>query len=166
MSGGSVNNEPERPEDKWPAVGAAYDFVLPSYQWMVASIDAAVGRIQVTMTLAATVTLGFPVLARSVKSQIAFASPWFILALVFFLAAFVMGMIAKSWGTITLASPSKLHDSRLHLSEWEFKQDAIYFAGVAFSRNAALVNLKARLNTWMSALLLAEVIAFVIWLAR
>ena len=40
----------------------AYDFVLPSYAWTTARLEAIVGRVQTLLTFAATITLGFPIL--------------------------------------------------------------------------------------------------------
>ena len=53
----------EQPETKWPGVNVAFEFVLPSYQWMLARFEAADTRIQTMTVFAATVMLGVPVLA-------------------------------------------------------------------------------------------------------
>jgi len=41
---------PQSPGDKWPSVIYAYDFVLPSYQWMTSRVEATVTRIQGLMS--------------------------------------------------------------------------------------------------------------------
>lgn len=75
---------PQNPGDKWPSVIYAYDFVLPSYQWMTSRVEATVTRIQGLMTFAATVTLGFPVLGQTIDKEASFVSLPFIVAVACF----------------------------------------------------------------------------------
>jgi hypothetical protein len=39
-------------ESKYPGIKCAYDFVFPSYQWMLARLEGADSRIQTLQTLA------------------------------------------------------------------------------------------------------------------
>lgn len=78
----------------------------------------------------------------------------------------ILGVIARDVGDMMFTNPAKLHDRSLHLDEWNFKRDAIYYAGICFSHNSALANKKARLGRIMSGLLLIEVLAFLTWIAN
>ncbi|MGH2454926.1 MAG: hypothetical protein ACRDHD_01520 [Candidatus Limnocylindria bacterium] len=118
------------------------------------------------MMFAATVTLGFPVLGQAIDKQASFASLPFIIAVTCFLALMILGIIARDLGDLMFTNPAKLYDRSLHLDEWNFKRDAIYYAGICFSHNSALANRKARFGRAMSGLLVIEVLAFLIWIAN
>ena len=159
--------EPKSPEElKWPSVEVAYDFVLPSYQLMAARIEAIVTRIQALMTLAATLTLGAPVLARSIKADIHFWSAPFIAAIGLFIVLMVIGIAARDYGEFMLINPGKLYQGSLHLSEWDFKRAALFDAGRCFRNNSSLANRKAELGQVMSILILLEVLCLVVWIVR
>lgn len=151
-------------EDQYPAVKYAYDFVLPSYQWAIARMDAAVTRIQGLMMFAATVTLGAPVIGRALSDDVRFSSIWFIGALGLFVLSMILGLIAREYGTLTVTSPGVLYDKALHLSEWEFKRYIVYYAGQHFEHNQRLIEKKSRCGMIMAAMLLAETLAVVMWL--
>ena len=61
-----------------PAVLLAYEFVIPSYQWVIQRLDAVDLRIQTLQAFSATVTLAAPILAATVVKNIDLQSPWFI----------------------------------------------------------------------------------------
>src|SRR5947199_7605845 len=89
-------------DQRWPGVKYAYDFVLPSYAWTTARLEAIVGRVQTLLTFAATITLGFPILGAAVNKGIHFTSGWFILALFSFAAQALIGMVARELGSVIL----------------------------------------------------------------
>jgi uncharacterized membrane protein YadS len=153
-------------EETWPAVGFAYDFVFPSYQMMASRVEAMATRIQAIMTFAATVSLGFPVLGQAVNKTISFWSAPFLGAIALFVILMCFGVIVRDFGEFMVVSPSKVYATSLHLSEWEFKRDAIHTAGRCFDHNSALANRKAELAKVMSVLLLLEVLCFLAWIAR
>ena len=150
-------------EETYPAVKFAYDFVQPSYGLMTARIEATVSRIQALMTFAATITLGFPVLGRAINPSISFGCAPFAVGLTFFIVLMILGVIARDVGDLKLVNPGRLYESSLHLSEWEFKRDAVFFAGESFTHNLALANHKANMGRSMSILLLAEVLMLLMW---
>jgi len=77
---------------------------------------------------------------------------------------------AQRWqrwiGKLTLVSPMKLHDTSLHLSEWQFKRDRVYFAGRHFEANHRAVTLKGNISIALTLLLSLEMLLFVLWMAR
>lgn len=154
----------QRPEDKWPGILFAYDFVKPSYDWMATRLEAAVSRSQALLTFAATITLGFPVLGAAVSRGISFRSIWFLVAIASFFALVVAGLVARHTGDLVLLDPGELYRRCASMSEWEFKRQALYYAGEAFDENVTVTNRKMRLGTAMSVLLVVETLSFLVWL--
>lgn len=161
---GDPNQQAEASEVTWPGVHLAYDFVSLSYPWILQRLDAVDSRIQTLQAFAASVTLAAPLLAASVVEDVDFRSPCFGLALAAFVAVVVLGAVARVWGNVKLISPQVLYDDWLHYSEWEFKKNAIYFAGQHFETNRSLVNNKSWAGLAMTALLLLEVGLLVAWM--
>src|SRR5437660_1283893 len=85
----------ESSEEKWPGVEAAYDFVIPSYNFLVNRFEAADTRLTMLLTFGATITLGAPILGKAVQPASNFASAWFLLALASFMVSVVIGLIAR-----------------------------------------------------------------------
>lgn len=151
---------------RWPSVAKAHEFVLPSYNWMIARVEAADSRIHNLGAFIATVSLAVPTLNRGLTSQLDFGSIWFVSAMVLALAAIIIAVFARSAGAILLPSPGNLYKTSLHLSEHEFQLDQIYFAGDAFEKNRALVKGKADAVAWMSGCFVLELVSLLLWLVR
>lgn len=153
-------------EEKYPGVSVAYDFVGPSYQLLAMRLEAHVGRLQTLMQFAATITLGFPVLAKAMNEKILFWSAPFVGAVGFFIVLMIVGIVARDTGTLVVVDPSRLYENSLHLTPHALKQDLVYFAGQHFRNNNATIVRKSNYGRVMSALLLAEVLSLVWWVAR
>jgi len=156
--------EPEG-RDKWPAVDRAYDFVLPSYQLLATRFEAADTRISALLTLTSTLTIAVPIFAKNVQPGISFASPYFLLGMMFFLLSSVLGIIGRVSGGVMLPDPMVFYNENLQESEWEFKKNQIYWAGENFFTNAQAIRQKGNVATAMTIGLLVEVLAFAAWLA-
>jgi hypothetical protein len=156
----------ETPENAWPAVEAAQVFVLPSYQWAIARVDAVDSRIQALMTFVATVTLGIPTLSRAFASAISFKTPWIIVAVVIAIAVVTDGMLGRTRGALSLVDPMSLYNTSLGLSKWEFQRDALYHAGKHLATNVALVEAKVAVLNRMTWLFLLELALLFVWIAR
>lgn len=152
-------------EKQWPAVDTAYDFVFPSYQLIAGRFEAADTRLTALMTLVSSVTLGVPILAKSVRPDISFTSVWFLAAVGVFVTGAVVGIVGRVSGAIELPNPMVLYENSLHRSAWEFKKNAIYFAGEAFKANTDVIRTKGNIAFFLTILWLAEVICLVVWLA-
>lgn len=159
--------ERKEPEEEWPRVDLAYEFVLPSYGWAIKRLDAIDGRIQALQALIVSVTLAVPVFARVVLADgsVDFGSRWFVLALVAFGLSVAIGLVARTAGTIKLLNPDKLYERYLDKSRWEFKRGVLYFAGIHSVENHRLVLRKGWAMTAMAALFLGEAIFLVLWVA-
>lgn len=157
---------PTSPDPDYPGVHRAYDFVLPSYQWLLARVESADNRLASVMTTASTLTLAAPVFLRTIRPDLSFSSPWFLGALGCFGLLVALATIGRLRGTLALVHPAKLYDLSLHESEWEAKKNAVYFAGQHFAHNRSVVATKARYGLVAALLLALEVLAFVAWLAQ
>jgi hypothetical protein len=151
-------------QDKYPGVKPAQAFILPSYQWAVARVDAIDSRIQTFIQFAATVTLGVPALARAVRTGISFDSRWFYGALATFAVIVIVGVVARARGSLVVLSPAILYEKWLGRSEWEFQKDLLFFAGEHFNKNTRLVERKAREFSWMTGLFVLETALLLVWL--
>ncbi len=153
-------------ELKWPGVKDAYDFVIPSYSLLVNRFEAADTRLTVLLTFGATITLGAPILGKSISQSINFRSVWFILAIVSFILLASTGLFARVRGTLTLPNPAVIYRESLHETEWAFRKNAIYFAGQHFNANAQAIRTKGTLATTMAAFIVLEILFFLLWIAR
>jgi hypothetical protein len=150
---------------RWPGVERAYDFVLPSYTLLVSRFEAADTRLTNVMTLASSLTLGIPLFAKSINPDLSFRSPWFVGAVVVFVIAIVIGFAGRVGGTLTLPDPAALYERWLEKPEWQFKKDAIYFAGQHFEANAKVIHAKNRVSLALASLLAVEFLLLVAWIA-
>lgn len=150
-------------ETKWPGVEQAYNFVIPSYEWMQQRLDAVHGHIQAIQAFAATVIVAAPVLAAAVVKDIDLGSTWFLSAMAVFVSLVVSGTVARAFGAIQLLSPKKLHDRWLHYHPWEFKKNAVYFAGEHWNSNKTLIDRKGWCANLMTLAFIAQVGLLVAW---
>jgi hypothetical protein len=155
--------QPRPSEATWPGVHRAYDFVGPSYALILQRLDAANSHLQTLQAFAASVTLAAPILAASVIKDVDFRSPWFVSALSMLIAVIVIGAVARIWGAVQLITPQMLYDQWLDYTEWEFKKNAVHWAGQHFKANSALVNKKAWAAFGMTVLLLLEMVLLLVW---
>jgi hypothetical protein len=74
-------------------------------------------------------------------------------------------VISRLKGDIALLSPFKIYQTELHKTEWEFKKDAIYWAGINFEHNNNIVLQRHRLVILMSFIFLMEAAVLAVWVA-
>src|SRR5919109_1630164 len=137
-------------EDTWPAVNDAFAFVVPSYQMLLARFEAADSRLTSFITMVTTVTLAAPVFLKSVRTDLRFTSPWFMIAMGCFLAVVGLGIWGRLHGRLVLPNPRVLYNESLSESPWEFRKNALYYAGQHFERNAAVIDFKGRLTVYLT----------------
>lgn len=157
------DEQAETSEATCPAVHVAYDFVGPSYASIMQRLDAVNSHLETLQTFAASITLAAPILAASVVKDVDFRSPWFLSAFSIFMVVIVIGAVARVRGSLQLITPQSLYDDWLHYSEWEFKKNAIYWAGQHFKANRSLVNNRAHAAFGMTVLLLLEMGLLLAW---
>ena len=153
----------EETKRAYPGVEIGYDFVLPSYDWMLARMDAADARIQTIQNFSITFTLAVPAAAKALNSRIEISDWRFLLAIALFIALSTVGLVDQSSPAIKVVNPNIIFNEWLELDEWEFKKDAIARAGEHFEYNANYLLKKARATAWMTGLFLAELLFLLAW---
>lgn len=159
----SATSREAQTAQQWPAVDTAYDFVIPSYQLLVTRFEAADTRLTALLTLGSTLTVTVPIFAKNVQSDISFASPFFLLGMALFLLGAVIGIVGRVTGSLALPDPMVIYRKSLHHSEWEFKKNAIYFAGQHFDYSVQAIRYKGNVALCVTVALLLEVVLFVVW---
>jgi hypothetical protein len=158
-------NTPVFDESAYPSVELAYQFVIPSYQMLASRFEAADGRLTSLLTMASSLTLAAPIFAKSVHPSIAFNSGWFIAGMVCFCLAVVAGLVGRLRGVLTLPNPAHQYNKTLHLPLWEFRQQAIYFAGQHFNKNIQAITVKGRAALALTCLFAVEIVCLVAWMS-
>jgi|SRR5581483_1863520 len=153
-------------EAKYPAVHPAFSIAIASYDLAVKRWDAWEGRIQTLLAFVTAIGLGVPAVIHNSLAQAKFSSSWFILALLAFLAAVVIGIYARFIKGLHVVDPKRLYNGWLHFSDWEFKKNYIYFAGEHFDLNMKAIGVKRKLAFWMLACFLIGIICLTIWAIR
>ena len=152
-------------EKTWPSLNVAYEFVLPSYQLLASRFEAAENRIASLVTMASSLELAGPVLARAIRQDISFRSWWFIGSLVAFGVITVLGLLARVKGVLILPNPAIIRETALGKAEWRFKADALYLAGQHFDKNADVINAKGNWSIALTVIIVAEVSCLIAWIA-
>ena len=159
-------SEPEEkaPEDEWPSMVRAYDFVLPSYQWLLSRCEAADNRLSALLTVVTTAMFAFPVLARSIRPNAVLDTPVFFVGVGLLVLASVIGIWARIYGKLNLADPAFLFGAT-HETDFEFRKNAVFFAGKHLGLNRDVVAVKHKAAAVMSGLLLLGTVVLVRWLS-
>ncbi len=161
-------SEKSKPEP-YPGVNDAFTFVLPSYQWALERFERNDSRLQQIVAVAASLTVGIPLLAQRVNSNlisdIDFASSPMILAVVLGLGIVVTGLWWKHQRTVILPGLMNIHDNNLRLDVEEFKRSHIYWAGEDQIDNLETIAWKAKGVTLLSYALVLQIVLYSAWIA-
>jgi len=158
-------DETEKDEgSEYPSTGLAYEFVKPSYDWMLNRFEAMNSKIQMLLTFATTVTVAVPIFAKAIFDGIDLNSGWFYGAIICYVLLAISGIIGMRLGKLSLVHPMKLYDEWLKDSPWEFQKDSIYFAGKDFEDNKKVIENKNLFRDIMTAFLLLEIVFTVVWM--
>ena len=104
-----VPNDDLSPEERWPGVYPAYDFVRASYDWMMHRLNAVESRIQTLMMFSASFTVTGPVLVALLAEEASLKSGWFVAAVALALLNLLIGAVARAYcGLKTLGGATHL----------------------------------------------------------
>ncbi len=159
-------SEPDFDAAQWPSVDLAYEFVAPSYDWAQRRFESIERRIHTFLAFTATLTLGVPVLVTTAVDNANFAAGWFIAGMICAAIILMLGMAAKILSSISgfhLLDPDSLYKDWLRISEREFKENTVHWAGEHFKKNATLIHKMGLMLGGMHILFSAEVILLLIW---
>ena len=160
------NNLPQ--ESDWPSVDLAYEFVAPSYDWIQRRFESVERRIQTFLAFTATLTLGVPALMAALfdSPTHGFGSVWFIAAMVVAALTLTLGIasvIISNTSGIWYINPENVNQDWLDYSEFDFKKNAIYWAGQHFNASASLIYKMEWMLTGMLVLFSVEVVLLLAW---
>ena len=163
MSSNQPAGHGEQSESKWPGVEFAYELAMGSYDLIGQRLDAANARIQALLGFVATTTLAAPVIVRSIQSDASFDSLWFIAAIGLAISTLCTGIVAIQFGSLVAFSPTILYEKWLEWPDWEFKKNAIFWAGRHFETNSQLLDRKFWATTALMTMYFAETGSLLIW---
>jgi hypothetical protein len=156
--------EAEKNAQDYPGVELAYPLALDGYEVMQKRMDAVENRLQTLIGFATTLSLAL--FAAVSGKSLDFHSRLFYAAIALYASGVSVGYCARLWGSLQLFDPSKAYRESLRWSEWEFKKNAIFLAGQAFTANRRVVNSKGWLTAVAATLFLSEAVCLALWLAR
>jgi hypothetical protein len=128
-----MNQSETEGKEKYPGIDLAYKFAVESYEWAAKRYDSMDSRIQSLLGFGMTLTLAVPVAFSALRLNI--NGWWFIGAACLFIIALCVGIYARLTGELTIITPQMLYEKWLHLPEWEFKKNLIFFSGQHMNKN-------------------------------
>jgi hypothetical protein len=161
-----MNTEPNATDKTHPWVGAAFNFVVPSYQIMAARYESADSRLGALIGWTLGLTAAMPVLGRAINPDIVANSGWFFVGLALFVVSFVVSLVGRRVTRLTVADPAIHHTKAGTDTDWEFKRLAIVHAGRHMALNSAALERKATAEWYAVIALGAGVLAMTIWVLR
>jgi len=153
-------------ESPYPGVDEACDWAKLSYSWTLQRLDAVDSRIQNLQAFSASVALAGFAVSGALDGDVDFKSAWLLMALAGFAVIVVAGAAVRAWGNVTLPSPRVLYEQWLAKPEWDFKKDAVYFAGEHFEANRRLINRKGWTADALTIVLALQTVALSVWIAQ
>lgn len=158
--------EPDDDPEDYPSVELAYPIALSSYETLLKRVDAQESRAQAFLAFVVAITVAVPAIASA--GGISLKSTWFFVAISLFVLSALINVFGRLHGDIYLINPARVYETELHKTPWQFRKDAIYFAGQDYQRNNALILRRHRLSVWMMAVFVAEVaaLAMALWSHR
>ena len=156
---------PEQFETNYPGVITAYEFVRPSYDWMLARFEAADNRLRLLQAFAVTATTALLGAFKTANPNLQFTDWRFVVAALLFAALMGVGCFGWLRGGVMLANPRIFQEKWLRYREWEFKKNAVFWSAEHFRLNDQQIKNKSRLTAYMLALLLLELGLLFAWFA-
>lgn len=143
----------------------AYDVTINSYSLAERRLDVIEKRLQDMIMFGVTASVALLALLAKAR-KVDFYAWQFIGATACFLAAIIIGTVARLSGKLQMIHPSELYAKYLCLEAAEFKRRIIYWGGQAHTANQELVTFKARLTAISVTVLLAEFTLLAWWAVR
>ena len=153
---------------KWPSIGLAYEHIQAGYDLTERRLDAAHSRIDAALGLAATITVGAPILFAGIAKQpLDLHSGLWILSIGLFILVITFGIVAKvGYGGLDYISPERLYEGWLAFPEVEFKKNLLYWAGEHFRENFNIARWQARFADAIAIATLLEILCLALWFSQ
>lgn len=149
----------------YPAIDAAFAFVVPSYQIMASRFESADAKLNTMIATLLSLTMAIPVFSKLIDPNISFRSWWFAIGIVMFLAGVGIGLRGRLTGCLTVVDPAKHFNKSLHRGDLDFKKNAICFAGDHMAMNAEAIRVKGVFSVRVAVAIALETMAFLAWIA-
>lgn len=150
--------------DTEQSVALAYQFVLPSYDWMLRRLASVESRINNLLMLIATVTAGIPLVVVGLNGEAQHLNGWLaIWAFSLFALSISLGLIARAWGKIELVDPANFAEDWISRPKEEFWKWSVHYAGKHYNKNDKLISSKSRLVDVAVGIFVVEVILWAFW---
>ena len=163
-----TEEKPFNPDEYYPSLNLAYEVSLLTYDWAIRRLQDVERRIDNLLIVGLSGTVALPIIAQATseepKSLIEFATWPGILAILFFMAALFMGVVARQIGHVTLINPQRLYEGYIRKEQWDFRRHIIYYAGKTHITNAELIQTKSTYANWAAAFFGSEGLFGAIWI--
>ena len=150
-------------QTQFPSIDLAYELATQSYDSIRPRWEAINGLFHSLLSLAMTLTLATPVLAKAL--DLSLETHWVIAVLTMFLLTSALCLWGRLTGSLRMLSPDDLYNKHLAHTESEFKKTVIYWAGQDFNLNAARIHKKWRISVCATGFLCLEAALVVLWIA-
>ena len=152
-----------------PSVDTAFDFVVPSYQWALERFERNDSRLQQVVTVAASITVGIPILVDRISdvsiAVVGASTVPLVLAEVVGIGIVIFGLLSKQKHTLKLPGLTNIHREHLSLPVYQFKRNYIFWAGEDQCDNLEAIEWKASRVTQLSYWLIVQIVLFLAWIA-
>ncbi len=149
-------------ETKYPSVDMAYDLAVQSYDSLHRRWDAINGLFHALLSVAITLALAMPILARALSLSL--GTYWALAALGVFVLNVLCCLYGRHSDSLVVINPKTIYDRYLHLSHWEFQKNVTYFAGKDFTTNVKAVKRKWTISLYATVLLCLGVSLVFLWI--
>ena len=154
--------------DDYPSIRAAYDLVIPSYDWALRRLDSIDRRIDNLLRYVVTVTLAVPAGTVGIAGisgtplDLSFNEAlWLVIAS--FAITLLWGVFIRQIGGVQVIDLESIFNEHLEDSEEEFKKDIIFTAGQHAKANECISRRKSFGADLMVVLFVVEVGALLTW---
>lgn len=154
--------EPDSKEET--SIDLAYQFVLPSYDWMLNRLAAVETRIQSLLIMVSTVTAAFPLVVVGLTGESQHLNGTLaIAAFACFVVCLLLGLVARAFWTVHLVNPGKFDAGWTERAKDDFRTWAVVYAGKHYAKNKKLIAHKSYLADASVIVFLAELALWTWW---
>ncbi len=163
------------PDQKYPSLDLAYEYIPSSYEWMLRRISAVEERIQSQLAQSTIALIGIPAIVGAINGGKISWTLWAaipgILALAAFFAIRIGAVRTLKIGKLATIDPGLLivdregfdPQSDVELDPTEFKRHLIETAGEHMRDNSEFLDKMAGRADWMGHLLIVEMVTGATW---
>ncbi|MCB0721518.1 MAG: hypothetical protein KDC42_04355 [Ignavibacteriae bacterium] len=151
-------------EQKYPSIDLGYDIALRSYDWIINRWEAQQSRIENFINWATIINLALiTVLFGNFFSKLMFTDWLFYITVFLFLGVTILSIWVKSSGNLMLIIPKHIYNMYLHLSEYDFKENIVYYSVDHFEKNIKSISRREYISNICQISFLIQVTTELFW---